>query len=50
MASRMLPDFPDGSLNLTLKILVSELQGAAHWQIPHAHVALGLGSLGRGVS
>lgn len=32
MASRMLPDFPDGSLDLTLTILVSELQGAAHWQ------------------
>ena len=31
-ASRMLPHFPDGSLNLTLKILVSELRGAAHWQ------------------
>lgn len=50
LASRMLPHFPDGSLNLTLKILVSELRGLPTGRIPHAHVALGLGSMGRGVS
>ena len=49
VASGTPPYLREGSVNSTLKILVSELRRAAHWRDCSCHVVPGLGSPRHGV-